>query len=478
MDDSERALHLRGTVGLSVCRRQTDVGSLMPMVLRAVFRTILIAVLALPAVAGAQDSVSNRPLSMLETIEAEMRQIVQTVSPSVVTIRATRSAETQTRDMDPREAAMSVGSGIILDTNGYIMTSSSVIAGADDFWIETYDERLFQAVLIGASDEIAVLQVKGSDFKVPMFGESIDLGVGSFVVALGNSYGYSCGAAWGEVNGFRPDGSIQLALGVSPGNTGGAVVNSHGRIVGMIKAKISEPFYLDPMYCRTGEEKTPVRVPGRRLELPTSPVSLATPIQTVLREARRVLAAGTEPRAYVGVYVEDLTGWYVMHFKTKDGVLVTGVVARTPAERSGLLQADVITAVDRQSVNSVRQFRQIVGQATPGQRLQFDIIRGGKPLKLTVEAGRAETPHLSATDGAAQPFSSRVQKDEESVAGLTPPSRGKAAVVEELAIEPTQPAEAMTVPSEHDWMCLIDSMRLTIDSLKQEVLTLKQQMQP
>jgi len=446
------------------------------MRLRAFLAPVIISIVLLPGSGLAQQSAPDRPLGLLETIENEMRAIVRTVSPSVVTIRATRSSDTQSRESDPREASMSVGSGIILDTSGYIATSSSVIEGADDFWVETFDERLFQAVLVGVSEEIAVLQVKGHDFVVPTFGETLDLGVGSFVAALGNSYGYSCGAAWGEINGFRPDGSIQLALGVSPGNTGGAVVNTRGHVVGMIKAKISEPFYLDPLYCRVGEDKTPVRVPGRRLELPTSPVSLATPIQTVLREARRIMATGTEPRAYVGVYVEDLTGWYVMHFKTRDGVLVTGVVERTPAETSGLLQADVITAVDRQEVRSVRQFRQIVGQALPGQRLQFDIIRGGKPLKLVVEAGRAEAPHLSATDGAVPSYTSRLQRD---------PGRAEDRAPREIPAETMREipqdedlSDRLSGPVDPDWALLLESMRQTIDSLKQEILTLKQEFRP
>jgi S1-C subfamily serine protease len=427
--------------------------------------------------ATAQDSVTHRP-SVLEQFETELQAVVQSVKPSVVTIRATFSAETQEGTASGRNSAMSVGSGLLLDSIGLIMTSSRVVSGADDFWVETSDERLYQAALLGSSEDVAVLQIKGFGFKPAPFGDAIDLGVGSFVAALGNSYGFSCGVSWGQVNGFRPDGTIQLALGVSPGNTGGALVNSRGLVVGLVKAKVSEPFYLDPLHTQAqfGEEKIPLTVPGRRLELPTSPVSLAIPIQAALRAARRIIESGTESRAYVGIYVEDLAGWYVAHFKTSDGVLVTGVVGQTPAERSGLQQADVITSVDRKSVSSVRQFRQIVSQASPGQRLQFDLIRGGNPLKLVVEAGRAETPHLGETDRNQTPFATRSERTKTN-SEVSPPMYAAAnqSVLEQLDVAASSPAPSGEDTGRSDVSERIEAMQRVIDSLQKELLLIKRE---
>ncbi|GAB4313746.1 MAG: hypothetical protein Kow0074_00410 [Candidatus Zixiibacteriota bacterium] len=428
---------------------------------------------AVPSAARATVADSGS-ISLLQMLEREMRSIVNAVSPSVVTIRATRSV-TSGNDGDPSSRAMSVGSGIVLDSTGMIMTVPSVVLDADDYWIETSDGRLFQAVMVGASEDVAVLQVrKGHGFIPAPIGEPADLGVGSFIASLGNSYGFAGGAAWGEVNGFRPDGTIQLSLGVSPGNTGGAVVDTRGRVVGMVRAKISEPFYLDPMYCRTGEEKTLVQLPGRRLELPTSPVSLAVPIQTAVREARRIVEAGTEARAYVGVYVDDLTGWYALHFKTTEGVLVTGVVNRTPADRSGLQQADVITSVDGVPVRSVQQFRQLVAQATPGQRLQFDIVRGGQALKLMVETASSRMAHLSPTDASSRPYpassatwrSAVTRASAVDVAPSSPnPALGTPRPIEETVQEPG--------PSREEWEMVLDSLLRTIDSLRHEVQVLQ-----
>jgi S1-C subfamily serine protease len=438
------------------------------------FVAVTVSVLLSGSAAVAQDSTAQ-PGSLLAQFERELQSVVEAVRPSIVTVRATHS----TRDMHnpslKRAPSMSVGSGLILDSTGLIMTASRVVKDADDYWVETTDGRMYQAALLGSSEDISVLQIKGKELSPASFGDAVDLGVGSFVAALGNSYGFACGVSWGQVNGFRPDGTIQLALGVSPGNTGGALVNTRGLVVGLIKAKISEPFYLDPLHLRTqvGPDTVPISFPGRRLELPTSPVSLAIPIQTALRQARRIIESGTEPRAYVGVYVEDLTGWYVAHFKTSDGVLVTGVVDRTPAQESGLQRADVITAVDRQEVNSVRRFRQVVGQALPGQRLQFDVIRGGRPLKLVVEAGQVETPHLSKTDAGLSPYSPQATEAKAENQGSAPRKAATPVTAEKQSPERTVASD----PPPPSWLARLEAMQATIDSLKEELSCLQQEVQ-
>lgn len=420
--------------------------------------------------------------SLLLQFERELQAVIRSVEPSVVTIRATRSVENHSGKGAEGSSAMSVGSGLLLDSAGLIMTSSRVVRGADDFWVETFDERLYQAALLGSSEEVSVLQIKGANLVPAPFADAVDLSVGSFVAALGNSYGYSCGVSWGHVNGFRPDGTIQLALGVSPGNTGGALIDARGFVVGLVKAKVSEPFYLDPMHtqAQVGNDRVPFTLPGRRLELPTSPVSLAIPIQAALRAARRIVESGTEPRAYVGVYVEDLAGWYVAHFKTSEGVLVTGVVNQTPAERSGLQQADVITAVDRQSVTCVRQFRQIVSQAFPGQRLQFDVIRGGTPLKLVVEAGRAETPHLSETDGSLTPFAAGSTRSKAQTEESSPLyAASNQSLLGQLNLQSSSSsADPVTDTTGAELWNRIEAIQRVIDSLQRELLLIQRKAQP
>lgn len=350
---------------------------------------IAMAMTLLPQSAGAQQPL--RGGSVLSALEREVRGLFDAVSPSIVTIRS--ACKQSGSPSHPGPSSLSVGSGIILDTAGRIITTARVVENADEYWVETFDERIFPALLLGSSGDIAVLQIEATGLDPAEFGDAGDLGVGSFVASVGNSYGFACGLAWGEVNGFRPDGTIQLSLGVSAGSSGGAIVDTRGRVVGLIKAKISEPYYIETPSA-TGSAGSPFI--SRRLELPTSSVSLAIPVGTALRLARNVSETGAGAPAYVGVYVEDLTGWQVEHFKTNQGVLVIGVVEGTPADRYGLASGDIIRAVGADQVNSVRRFRQVIAQSRPGERIMFDVLREGRPLRVTVEMARGEMTDLSA----------------------------------------------------------------------------------
>jgi S1-C subfamily serine protease len=387
------------------------------------------------------------------------------VAPAVVTVRCVpKSDDAQGRGAARLPRAMSVGSGIVLDSLGRILTTARVVEGSDDFWIELWDGRLFRAVMLGANRDVAVLQIDAKGLYPAEYGDATELGVGSSVAAVGNSYGYSGGLSWGVVNGFRPDGTIQLSLGVSAGSSGGALVDFRGRIVGLIKAKISEPYYIDPLHLPADDGQPALVIPGRRLELPTSSVSLAIPIGTALRAAARLTESGQEVPAYVGVYVEDLTGWYTAHFKTQNGVLVTGVVEFTPAHRFGLLRGDVITRIDREQVHTVQRFRQIVAQAQPGQRMLFDLLRGGKPLKLVIEAGRADIPHLGNTEAPAAARSV-------PPASVTRPSAVRSEGVGALKLLNQAGTDTMSAASSPsiDWGPRLERLERTIDSLKQEL---------
>lgn len=342
--------------------------------------------------ANAQEVSGNS--SILAALGTELRAIADAVSPSVVTVRSIPKNSGSNGPNDPSGRAMSVGSGIILDSAGTILTTVRVVHGSDDFWVETWDGRMYRATLLGIDRDIAVLQIDAEGLQPARMGEAADLGVGSVVLTIGNSYGFSGAMAWGMINGFRPDGTMQLTLGVSAGNSGGALVDTEGRVVGVVKAKISEPFYLNPLFVPGQDDQPPLVIPGRRLELPTSQISLAIPVDVAMRSVARITRSDHVAHAYVGVYVEDLTGWHIAHFKTAHGVLVTGVVDQTPAARYGLLFGDVITAIDREVIRTVQQFRAKVAYAHPGQRLMLDIIRGGQGMKLVVEAGRADVSQM------------------------------------------------------------------------------------
>lgn len=354
--------------------------------------------LVLRPAAPSQAGDAAPPLTALQALEHDVQSLVASVSPSVVTIRS--SCRGRGREAAVGARSLSIGSGVVIDTLGHILTTARVVQDADDFWVEARDGRVFQGVMMGASGEVAVLRVEGSGLPPAQFSDESGLTVGSLVAAVGNSYGYAGGLSWGEINGFRPDGTIQMSLGVPAGSSGGALVDTRGQVVGLIKAKLSEPYFLDPLILPLGEGRSPVSVPARRLELPTSSVSLAVPIGVALRSAARITESQAAAPPYLGVYLQDLTGWYTAHFKTDSGVLVTDIVANSPAQQYGVLRGDVVTAVDRQPVSTVRRLLQMVAQSEPGQRMALDLIRGGKPLRVTLVVGRGNIPTL---DGASEP---------------------------------------------------------------------------
>ncbi len=410
--------------------------------------------------------------SLLAAMEAEVRALVASVAPSVVTIRsACRTAGGHSR---AASSSLSIGSGIILDSLGRILTSTRVIEDADDYWVETSDERIFPAALVGTGGEVAVLEINATNLKPAQLLENADLEVGSFVAAVGNSYGYAGGLTWGEVNGFRPDGTIQLSLGVPAGSSGGALVDTRGRVVGMVKAKISEPFYLEAPSV-AGDAKGPA-ASGRRLELPTSSVSLAIPIATALRTVERLIGGGASAAGYIGVYVQDLTAWQAAHFRIDQGALVIGVVPGSPAQTYGLLPGDVIMNVGGIRVTSERRFKQMIAESRPGDRVTLDLLRGGQALKLTLVAAKVEWPALddgAPTASTTPPgdFSDAETPERHDVVEADP--RAERAALKNM---PLLPASASLSPNPVE--ARLQLLEHALDSLQQEVQKLRKSGRP
>jgi len=352
-------------------------------------------------IGSAKQTIAQDGLNFLQRVEREIQTIVERLGPSVVTIRAiTRTTVTPGQDPDPRQGAVLstfIGSGVVLDTSGHILTTAQVAEGRDRFLVELPDMRIYEATLVGqnAAADVAVLRTIAPGLRPPAWGNSDGLRSGSIIVVMGNSYGCPLSVTWGTINGFRPDGTtIQLNAPVTAGNSGGAVINSAGEVVGLVKAKVSEPSSVPAMRIRRPENPAEKWVtPPFNIELPTSGVALAVPINTALEVARRVLGGNGEEYPYLGVYVTDLNSVLVQYYHTDQGVVVGGVVENTPAQQFGLQRGDLIRSFNQVPVTSVRQFRQLVAASSPGDRIWLDILRGGTmALKIKLVMGRAGTP--------------------------------------------------------------------------------------
>ncbi len=396
---------------------------------RVFFRAAILA--AILNCGSAERAACQDGPSFLQLIERDVQSLVDNLRLSVVTIRAiTRApAEAGKQPGDRHGAVIStfVGSGIVLDTVGHVLTSALVAEGRDRFLVELPDHRLYEATLVGKNpvSDIAVLHTRARGLIPPRWGNSDSLRTGSIIVVLGNSYGCPQSVSWGTVNGLRPDGTtIQMNVAVSAGNSGGAVVNSSGQVVGMVKAKVSEPSYVPAMRVRRAESQEGTwYLPEFKIELPTSGVALAVPINTALSGARRILSGGVGEYPYLGVYVSDLHSWLARYYHTDRGVVIGGVVENTPAAKYGLKQGDLIRSFNNIQVQTVRHFRELVADTSPGDRVLLDVLRAGtRALKVRLVMGRTSTPNF-AEGGQPEVLSSkrRLLRQGRSVRGLLRP---------------------------------------------------------
>jgi S1-C subfamily serine protease len=350
---------------------------------------------------GAGQAFASDGMTFLQMIEHDVQAMVERLDSSVVTIRAISRQPSGPGELgDDRPSGVLstfVGSGIVLDTAGHILTTNLVVEGRDRFLVELNDGRIYEATLVGKNQgaDVAILQTRAQGLAPAPWGDSDSLRPGSIIVVLGNSYGCPQSVSWGTMNGFRPDGmTIQMNVAVSAGNSGGAVLNSSGSVVGLVKAKVSEASRVPAMRIR-GADRTASswHLPEFNIELPTSGVALAVPINFALSAADRIIGGGDGDYPYLGVYVADLHSWLARYYHTDQGVVVGGVVENTTAAEYGLEQGDLIRAFNNIRVQTVRHFRDLVAQTRPGERVLLDVLRGGTTaLKISLVMGRAGAP--------------------------------------------------------------------------------------
>lgn len=353
--------------------------------------------------------------------------IVAEVAPAVVTIRSEqRIRQTQQplpflndprfRDFfgeqfgegvpTPQPRRGGLGSGVIINSDGYILTNHHVIDGADRVRVELIDRRTFDASVVGsdAASDLAVLKIEGRNLPTVPFGDSESVNVGDVVLALGNPLGIgqtvTMGiiSAKGRATGLG-DGSfedfLQTDAPINSGNSGGALVNTRGELVG-INAQI-----LSPSGGNIG-------------------IGFAIPVNMARNVMDALITDGKVRRGRLGVTVQGITSDLAesLQLKAVAGALVSDVSEGGPAARAGLRRGDVITAIDGVRINDSNELRNRIAILGPGARVELTIVRDGKAQ--TISATLEELPSRSAAQATP-----RGQGDERT-AGLvvTPDDRG------------------------------------------------------
>lgn len=375
------------------------------LVLSLVLFTSLTGVAATSALAAPQaERVSLAPM-------------LEHVTPAVVIVSTTQTASTpeSLRYLDeselrrffsdpsarapqsmPRGEVRGMGSGVIVDADkGYIVTNNHVIANADVINVALQDGREFKATLIGSdpSTDVALLQIEATQLEALDLANIDQVRVGDYVVAIGNPFGVGQTVTQGIVSALGRGGLnndnyedfIQTDAAINMGNSGGALVNLDGDLIGINTAIISG----------SGT---------------SAGIAFAVPVNMISAVIDQLEQFGEVRRGQLGVQIQDLTAAMETALQTGAGrgALVTSVVPGSAAERAGLEVSDVIVAVNEDSVESGRDLRNIVGLMRLNQEVKLQVYRNGKKQTFDAVIGGVEQ---SLASNEAQPDRSLTEPD-------------------------------------------------------------------
>ena len=342
-------------------------------------------------------SIANE--SVLKLLEKEFQKVVADVRPALVKVVATQ--KTVMSSLPEREKLVftrqDIGSGIIIDTDGHIVTTTFELETLRKIEVVFNNEEVSTAELVGIDTftDIAVLRVADAHSAIThrqksktaarvKWGDSSKINTGSWVVTMGSSYGHSPIVSFGIVGGWDtlPDQLckklIKINAAVTPGNNGGAVVNTSGEIVGMILAVLTEPSYSinSPTGILFEKERDPDISQFFVQEL-SPEITFAMPIEMVRSVAEEIIEHGKVARGWLGVEVDV----------SESGIFVTGVMEGSPAHKSEILPRDFILEFNEVPVRSYHELLRCVASERPETRVQLKINRNGTRQHRTVILG-------------------------------------------------------------------------------------------
>jgi len=335
-------------------------------------------------------------------------------------------------DQQPqKQREQSLGSGVIVSPEGYILTNNHVVEGATDVKVTLSDKREFKAEVIGTDPktDIAVLKLTGEKFNAITLGDSTKVQVGDYALAIGDPFGVGQTVTMGIVSAKGRGGLgiedyedfIQTDAPINPGNSGGALVNDRGELVGINTAILS--------HGSGGNEG----------------IGFAIPINLARNVMGQIIDHGKVTRGYLGVVIQPITPNMskALNLSKLEGALVSDVNTKGPAKDAGVLRGDVITAINGNTVDDSNELRNTISMMQPGQTVKLEISRNGSTRDLDVKLG--ELP-LSKEEARNQPEGSSKEAlegvgvenlDADTAAQLQLPESTKGVVV--TGIDPSSP---------------------------------------
>lgn len=349
--------------------------------------------------------ISDKAVEILTSTGEAMAEVAEAVKPSVVNISTTRTIRQRIPDVfsdpffrrffgdefglrEPMERkATSLGSGVIVDKDGYILTNNHVIKGADEIKVTLSDKREFTGKVIGTDpkSDLAVIKIESNHLPVIQWGDSNRLRVGETVIAIGSPYGLTLTVTSGIVSAVGRanvgiadyEDFIQTDAAINPGNSGGALVNARGELVGINTA----------IFSTTGGYQ------GIGFAIPTNMA------KTVLKS---LVEEGKVTRGWLGVYIQPLTPEIAEQFglEGRNGALISDVVEGGPAEKAGIERGDLIFEYQGRKVEDPTSLRNMVAETLPGSEVSVRLIRNKKETTLSLKI--AEIPEEERAAAAKQ----------------------------------------------------------------------------
>ena len=276
---------------------------------------------------------------------------------------------------DEAQRAFGLGSGVIISPKGYILTNQHVVEAADEIEVALSDGKKLVAKVVGSDPEtdLAVLKVDAQNLPAITLGQAENLKVGDVVLAIGNPLGVGQTVTMGIVSALHRTGLrintfenfIQTDAAINQGNSGGALIDAFGNLVGINTAILSQS--------------------GGSIG-----IGFAIPVSTAKQVMEQLIASGAVTRGWVGVELQEITPDLAESFKlgTTSGVLVAGVQRGSPADRAGIKPGDIIMMVDGKPAKDPDSMRTLIVALTPGKAATLKLKRNQNEIELQVKVGK------------------------------------------------------------------------------------------
>ena len=342
-------------------------------------------------------------------------KLAKTFLPAVVNISTTKKREKSSRPEEGEKFKgffekyfgapyahqnRSLGSGFIINRDGYILTNAHVIEELENnIWVTLFDKREFRATLVGNDEktDIALIKIEAHEsLPIISLGDSDRLETGDWVMAIGNPFGYSHSVTAGIVSakgrsiGAGPyDNFIQTDASINPGNSGGPLLNTQGEVIGI---------------------STAIASPGHG-------IGFAIPINMVKDLLPQLVAHGRVVRGWLGVNLQEIDHQAAEEFGLSEptGALVTNVFEDNPAFEAGIQEGDIIVAFNERAVDGVRTLQRAVAASSIGSEVELEVLREGGRKKIKVVIGKRQNEDYSVAREVQTGFGLKVEEITEAL---------------------------------------------------------------